>query len=102
MSESAISQTVADARPETVDEKWQKLDRRQWWLWSSTIAVLILLTVCVGSFSFPGLFHIQTDVSFTEYLNQSVRALVAIVLLFSVYLVYQQTMIFRMRNQIAA
>ena len=35
------------------------------------------------------------------YLNQAVRALVGIVLLFSVYLVYQQTTIIRMRNQIA-
>ncbi len=39
--------------------------------------------------------------TYSFYLNQAVRALVGIVLLFSVYLVYQQTMIMRMRNQIA-
>jgi diguanylate cyclase (GGDEF)-like protein len=86
---------------EAIREKWRRLDRRQWWLWSSTILVLLLLTICVGSFTFPGLFHHETDLSFTDYLNQSVRALVGIVLIFSLYLIYQQTMIFRMRNQIA-
>jgi diguanylate cyclase (GGDEF)-like protein len=35
------------------------------------------------------------------YLNQAVRALVGIVLIFAVYVVYQQTMIMRMRNQLA-
>ena len=101
MNESGMSAPGASLRPETPHEKWRKLDRRQWWLWSSTIIVLLLLTVCVGSFSFPGLFHHDTDLSFTDYLNQSVRALVGIVLVFSLYLIYQQTMIFRMRNQIA-
>jgi diguanylate cyclase (GGDEF)-like protein len=101
MTESALSTTAASLRPETAHEKWRKLDRRQWWLWSSTIVVLLLLTICVGSFSFPELFHHDSDVSFTNYLNQSVHALVGIVLVFSLYLVYQQTMIFRMRNQIA-
>jgi diguanylate cyclase (GGDEF)-like protein len=101
MNETATAETIASPRPEMLHEKWRKLDRRQWWLWSSTIAVLLLLTICVGSFSFPELFHHDSDLSFTDYLNQSVHALVGIVLLFSLYLVYQQTMIFRMRNQIA-
>ena len=78
----------------------RKLDRRQWWLWSTTLLVLILLTLTVASFTFPALLN-QQDSSYSFYLNQAVRALVGIVLLFSVYLVYQQTTIIRMRNQIA-
>jgi len=78
----------------------RKLDRRQWWLWSSTVLVLILLTVAVASFAFPALLSKEQE-SYSFYLNQAVRALVGIVLLFSVYLVYQQTMIIRMRNQMA-
>ena len=77
-----------------------KLDRRQWWLWSSAVLTLILLTVAVASFSFPALHSVE-EYSTSFYLNQSVRALVGIVLLFTVYLVYQQTMIIRMRNQLA-
>jgi diguanylate cyclase (GGDEF)-like protein len=45
------------------------------------------------------LTHDQGTSSF--FLNQAVRSLVGLVLVFSVYLVYQQTMIIRMRNQLA-
>ena len=81
-------------------ETLRKLDIRQWWLWSSAVLVLVLLTVTVASFAFPALLS-RDDSTYSFYLNQAVRALVGIVLLFSVYLVYQQTLIMRMRNQIA-
>ncbi len=95
-----ISEQNLKIQPRIFRESLRKLDRRQWWLWSTTVTVLILLTLAVASFAFPALLsHEQTTYSF--YLNQAVRALVGIVLVFSVYLVYQQTMIVRMRNQIA-
>ena len=28
---------------------------RQWWLWSSTVLILILLTIAVASFAFPAM-----------------------------------------------
>jgi len=85
---------------ESFRDRFRKLDRRQWWLWSSTVIVLVLLTLAVASFAFPAILtHEEQTYSF--YLNQSVRALVGIVLLFSVYVVYQQYQIIRMRNQIA-
>jgi diguanylate cyclase (GGDEF)-like protein len=83
-----------------VREKLRRLDNRQWWLWSSTLLVLILLTIAVASFAFPAILS-KEDSNYSFYLNQSVRALIGIVLLFSVYLVYQQTLLIRMRNQIA-
>lgn len=86
--------------PEVFRERLRKLDHRQWWLWSTTVLVLILLTVAVASFTFPALLN-QRDFSYSFYLNQAVRALVGIVLLFTVYLVYQQYTIIRMRTQIA-
>jgi diguanylate cyclase (GGDEF)-like protein len=81
-------------------EGFRKLDRRQWWLWSSTVLVLILLTIAVASFAFPALLGNEQQ-TYSFYLNQAVRALVGIVLLFAVYSVYQQYQIIRMRNQIA-
>ncbi len=100
--EETNSQALTGARraqPEGFHESWQKLDRRQWWLWSSTVLVLILLTVAVASFAFPSILS-KEQWSYSFYLNQAVRALVGIVLLFSVYLVHQQHQIIRMRNQI--
>lgn len=97
------SAPLSDAKVEThtFRENLRKLDTRQWWLWTSTVLVLILLTVAVASFAFPAILSSRDDTNYSFYLNQAVRALVGIVLLFSVYLVYQQTLIMRMRNQIS-
>src|SRR5271155_4516193 len=100
MIEMIPSQGVEELQPESFRENLRRLDRRQWWLWSSTVLVLILLTVAVASFAFPAILSKDQE-SYSFYLNQAVRALVGIVLLFSVYLVYQQYQIIRMRNQIA-
>ena len=83
-----------------ISRKFAAGDCRQWWLWSSTVLVLILLTVAVASFAFPAMLSIEQQ-TYSFYLNQSVRALVGLVLLFAVYLVYQQMMIMKIRNQIA-
>jgi diguanylate cyclase (GGDEF)-like protein len=102
MTDSLVeSQILAgETRPEEIRKHLKHLDRRQLWLWSSTVAVLLLLTLAVASFAFPAILtHEQAGYSF--YLNQAVRALVAMVLLFAVYLVYQQLMIYRLRTQLA-
>ncbi|MGH9714209.1 MAG: GGDEF domain-containing protein [Candidatus Acidiferrales bacterium] len=91
---------AAVVRPEEIRKHLKHLDRKQWWLWSTTVAVLLLLTLAVASFTFPAMLsHDASGYSF--YLNQSVRALVGMVLLFSVYLIYQQMMIYKLRNQLA-
>lgn len=89
-----------NVEPEVFRENWRKLDRRQWWLWSTTVCVLVLLTLAVASFAFPSILD-KEQYTYSFYLNQAIRALVGMVLLFSVYLVYQQYQIARMRNQIA-
>jgi diguanylate cyclase len=100
MVDTGSSQSNQGVQPDAFRENLRRLDRRQWWLWSSTMLVLILLTVAVASFAFPAMLSIEQR-TYSFYLNQSVRALVGIVLLFAVYLVYQQLMIIRIRNQIA-
>lgn len=100
MTDMGSSQFLKPLEPHALREGLRKLDRRQWWLWSSTVLVLILLTIAVASFAFPAILSTE-EASYSFYLNQSVRALVGMVLIFSVYLVYQQTMIMRMRNQMA-
>jgi diguanylate cyclase (GGDEF)-like protein len=100
MAEIYPSQDETKTRPEGLRENFRKLDRRQWWLWSTTVLVLILLTVAVASFEFPSLLNKEQG-TYPFYLNQAVRALVGMVLIFTVHLVYQQTTIMRMRNQLA-
>ncbi len=100
MVETVSSPKAERIPPDAFREHLRKLDRRQWWLWSSTVLVLVLLTIAVASFAFPAMLSIEA-VTYSFYLNQAVRALVGIVLLFSVYVVYQQTMLVRMRNQLS-
>ncbi len=91
--------TGPELPPEHIRENLSHLDRRQRWLWSTTVAVLLLLTLAVASFAFPALLSREQS-TYSFYLNQSVRALVGIVLLFSVYLVYQQNLISKLRNEL--
>jgi len=88
------------SKPEDIRENLRRLDRRQWWLWTSTVMVLLLLTLGVASFAFPAILAKEQQ-TYSFYLNQSVRALVGMVLLFAVYLVYQQLQLTRLRNQLA-
>jgi diguanylate cyclase (GGDEF)-like protein len=97
---SQVSLDSASIRPEQIRDGLRKVERRQWWLWSTTVLVLLLLTVGVASFAFPAMLA-RDQSTYSFYLNQSVRALVGIVLVFTVYLIYQQTLLMRMRRQLA-
>jgi diguanylate cyclase (GGDEF)-like protein len=88
----------AEKRLAEVQEQLRKLERRDWWLWSMAVIVMLLLTFAVFSMSFPELAKID-DPFFQFSLNQSVRGLVGLVLLFNTYTIYQQVMIKRLRRQ---
>lgn len=100
MFETSPFPGAANTPPEALSEHMRKLDRRQWWLWSTAVMVLLLMTIAVASFAFPAMLSVEGR-AYSFYLDQAVRALVGMILLFSVYVVYQQTTIVRMRNQIA-
>lgn len=76
-------------------------ERRQWWLSFSGVAVTLVLTVGIVSFSLA-VYVLQR--SFWDQLNFhiAIRALVGMVLLFSVYVIYQQVQIHRFRLHLVA
>jgi len=79
----------------------RQMDRRQWWLWSYAIMVTLLLLVAVASFAFPALLSSAgADGYYSFFLNQAVRGLVGMVLIFNVYVIYQQLQITRIRRQL--
>jgi diguanylate cyclase (GGDEF)-like protein len=98
VSESEPSQKI-EARQAAVIQDLRTMERKQWWMWSSACMVMILLTLGVASFAFPAMLRVE-ETTYSFYLNQAVRALVAMVILFSVYIVYQQLQITRLRNQL--
>ncbi len=75
----------------------RKIERREWWLWFAAVLVTLLLTSGLVSFVLPVLHEEQFD--WLE-LTHSVRGLVGLVLLFDVYVIYQQLLIFRIRRQL--
>ena len=78
----------------------RRLERHDWWLWWAAIVVMLMLTMAVVSLSLPALVE-HPESFFQFHLEQAVRGLVALVLLFNLYTIYQQVLIRRLRTQIA-
>jgi hypothetical protein len=76
------------------------VETREWWLWSSVISFTLLLTMRAASFALPAL--LSGVASFHAFaLNQAVRGLWGLVLVFDIYAVYQQLQINRIRHEFA-
>jgi len=89
-----------ESRLEEIQEQLRKLERRDWWLWIMAIIVMLMLTVAVVSMSYPEL--LKTDDAFFRFsLNQAVRGLVGLVLLFNTYTIYQQYQVKRLRRTLS-
>lgn len=78
----------------------RRLERRDWWLWWSAVTVILLLTLAVVVVSLPNILK-ESDRLFQLNLSLAIHALVALVLLFNIYTVYQQWLIKRLRTQTA-
>jgi len=77
----------------------RRIERRQWWLWSSAILVTLLLTLGIVSFVVP-MLRLADESTEHVQLNNAVRGLVALVLIFDVYIIYQQLQIYRFRRRL--
>jgi diguanylate cyclase (GGDEF)-like protein len=84
-----------------LQHKLKQLDRRDWSLWSTAAIILILLWVAVFSLSFPALWRPDETV-FQERLSSAVRGLFGLVLLFTLFALYQQYLIKQLRNKLQA
>jgi len=78
----------------------RQLEGREWWLWGFAVAVTLVLTFCILSLTFPG-FHLPSNEFYSLSLKEWVRGLVALVLLFDIYTVYQHLQLQRMRRRLA-
>jgi two-component system, cell cycle sensor histidine kinase and response regulator CckA len=74
-------------------------ERRQWWLSLSSVLVTLLLTIGIASFSFS-VFVLQTNFFDELNLHIATRGLIGMVLLFVVYVIYQQLQIHRFQNRL--
>jgi len=78
----------------------RKIENRDWWVWGYSIFVIVLLAFTVISFLLQSLGE-GADTRFKIKASDAIFGLVALVIIFDVYVVYQQTLIKRLRRQLA-
>src|ERR1700682_2631759 len=93
------NQIASVSGQENLWASFRRAERREWWLWLSAIAVTLLLTAGVISFIVPELRSGENSIAWLQF-PQAMRGLVAVVLLFDLYTIYQQWEIHRIRRQL--
>jgi PAS domain S-box-containing protein len=78
----------------------RQIEGREWWLWGFAVIVTLLLTFAIVSFTLPW-FHLAAGADYWRDLQEWVRGLAALVLLFDIYTVYQHLQLHRIRRQLA-
>jgi PAS domain S-box-containing protein len=85
--------------PHVVPGPIPRIENREWWLWGLALSVTLALTLCILSLTLPG-FLLSGNIAL-KTLQEWVRGLTALVLLFDVYTVYQHLLIQRIRQEMA-
>jgi len=99
-SKIGLPGSSAAATLDDIRFRMKRLERQDWWLWATAVLVMLLLTAAIVSLTFPGVVHDNPFYWFD--LDIAVRGLLGLVLLFSVFVVYQQVLIKRLRTQLGA
>lgn len=77
------------------------LDRRNWWHWWNTVLVIMLLMGVIAALSLPKILS-DKDLSSQLQIEIAVRGLLGVVLIFNVYMLYQQHLLTRLRNYLSS
>jgi len=86
--------------PGTLSVNFRKMERHEWWLWSAAVTVTLLLTAGLASFLLSVSGGSESDQSAFRLLPQVVRGLLALVLIFDIYTLYQQLKINTIRRKL--
>ena len=86
---------------EFAGDHWRRSERRQWWLSSTGIAVSLILTSGIVCLLLPSMIPELGPSNNAVDTDIAVHSLVAIILLFDVYVVFQQVQLSRFRKQLA-
>jgi len=78
----------------------RQIERRDWWVWGYTIFVILLLTFALISVALPELLE-GAETYFKIRFVEAIFGLVALILIFNLYTIYQQILIKRLRRQLA-
>ena len=93
-------QSKRHGRVDTVKTTLRRIERREWQLWIVAILVGLILLFGLMAFILPSLGLEQSKLSL-HLIPPVVQGLVALVLIFDIYTIFQQLQIHRMRNRMA-
>src|SRR5712691_10481032 len=88
------------ARDQDLAREFQKIQKRDWWVWGYTIFVVFLLAFAVIAFSLPAVRR-GAETIFQINMVDVVFGLIALVVLFNAYVISQAILIKRLRRQLA-
>jgi diguanylate cyclase (GGDEF)-like protein len=83
-----------------IADNLRRIEKRDWWIWANSIFVMLLLTGALISFILPSLAQGSAPL-FRIKVTEAIFGLVALVVLFNLYTIYQQVLIKRLRRQLA-
>lgn len=79
----------------------RKIENKDWWIWGNSIFVMLLLMAALVSFVLPTLKQGATTFLLHIKFTDAIAGLVALIILFNAYTIYQQVLIKRLRRQLA-
>src|SRR4051812_1070422 len=79
--------------------KLKRIERWEWWRWTTVMIISLALTAGLFSLSYP---NARPDIMTLNQLDTALRGLLALVLLFDVFALYQQFKITKMRRELAS
>ena len=95
-----VAEFQAEAsRASDIRAQLRRLERRDWWFWALAVVVTLGLTVTVVVLAIP-LTAREADSAFQVNLSEGVHGLVALVLIFNIYSLYQQYILQRLRRRL--
>src|SRR5882762_2495523 len=99
--EPPSSSSQAGAREKWTPQVYLRYsERRQWSLWATAIVITLLLTFAAASLAFA-LLRSQGEVFYFLNVRQAVYGLLGLLLLFDIYVIYQQQQHSRTHRQLA-
>ncbi len=78
----------------------RQIEKRDWWVWGYSIFVMLLLTFAVTALALPAIRQ-GAQTIFKINIIEVVLGLIALVVLFNVYVISQEILIKRLRRQLA-
>ena len=100
-STSQYSNAATDRKSLDIHQNLRVLERRNWWHWWNTVLVIMLLMGAIATLSLPKILSEQ-DISSQQQIEIAVRGLLGVVLIFNIYMLYQQYILGRLRTDLSS